>query len=169
MLVIIISNFLLCTSKPSISLLFSDLVSQIFFLVVRQPRLAISTFLSSFIMLCCIMRICLYYFRLSLSDTVRSSQVILFIVFNVHGRVYVPVFQIDGRTSSKTHYHFVSSQTFYQGDPVTDKIQDHIGEKILGRFYEDELSVIKKKDDMLRIDKVLKRKTMRSKMKRIWS
>ena len=46
---------------------------------------------------------------------------------------------------------------------MTYEIQDHASEKILGRFYEDELSLIKKKDDVFRIDKVLRRKTARSK------
>ena len=51
----------------------------------------------------------------------------------------------------------------YQGNPVTYEIQDHTGEKILGRFYEDELSVMKKKDDVFRIEKVLRRKTVTGK------
>ncbi len=51
----------------------------------------------------------------------------------------------------------------YQGDHVTYEIQDHTSEKTLGRCYEDELSVIKKKDDVFRIDKVLRRKTVRGK------
>ena len=46
---------------------------------------------------------------------------------------------------------------------LPDQIQDHTGEKILGRFYENELSVIKKKDDVFRIDKVLRTKTVRGK------
>ncbi len=51
----------------------------------------------------------------------------------------------------------------YQGNPVTYEIQDHTGEKILGRFYEDELSVMKKKDNVFRIEKVLRRKTVTGK------
>ncbi len=46
---------------------------------------------------------------------------------------------------------------------MTYEIQDHTGEKILGRFYQDGLSMIKKKDDVFRIDKVISRKTVRGK------
>ena len=46
---------------------------------------------------------------------------------------------------------------------MTYEIQDHTGKKIIGRFYEEELSVIKKKDNMFRIEKVLRRKTVRGK------
>ena len=86
--------------------------------------------------------------KLRLGDTVRVSK-----YKNIFGLGFEPNFSEEIFEVSKV----------YQGDPVTYEIQDHTGEKILGRFYEEELSVIKKKDDVFRIDKVLRRKTVRGK------
>ena len=58
----------------------------------------------------------------------------------------------------------VSSLTFPKKSfkkKKTYDIQDHTCEKTFGKFYEEELSVIKKKDDVFRIAKVLRRKTVR--------
>ena len=38
------------------------------------------------------------------------------------------------------------------------EIEDHEGEPIIGKFYEEELSVVNKKDDRYRIEKVLWKK-----------
>ena len=75
-----------------------------------------------------------------MGDTVRVSK-----NKNIFGRGFEPNFSDEIFEVSKV----------YQGDPVTYEIQDHTGEKIIGRFCEEELSVIKKKDDVFRIDKVL--------------
>ena len=46
-----------------------------------------------------------------------------------------------------------------RGDPNTYDLQDHEGEPIIGKFYEEELSrVDKKRDDVYRVEKILKRK-----------
>ncbi len=86
--------------------------------------------------------------KFRVGDTVRVSK-----YKNIFGRGFDPNFSEEIFEVSKV----------YQGDPVTYEIQGHTGEKILGRFHEDELSVIKKKDDVFRIDKVLRRKTVRDK------
>ena len=38
------------------------------------------------------------------------------------------------------------------------ELEDHEGEPIIGKFYEEELSAVNKKDNMYRIEKVLKKK-----------
>ncbi len=85
--------------------------------------------------------------KLRMGDTVRLSK-----YKNIFGRGFEPNFSEEIFEVSKV----------YQGDPMTYEIQDHTGEKILGRFYKNELSVIKK-DDVFRIDKDLRRKTVRGK------
>ena len=86
--------------------------------------------------------------KLHVGDTVQVSK-----YKNIFGRGFKPNFSKEIFEVSKV----------YQGNPVTYEIQDHTGEKILGRFYKEELSVFKKKDDMLRTEKVLRRKTVRGK------
>ena len=46
----------------------------------------------------------------------------------------------------------------FRGDPNTYEIEDHEGEPIIGKFYEEELSAVNKKDDMYRVQKILKKK-----------
>ncbi len=86
--------------------------------------------------------------KLRVGDTVRMSK-----YKNIFGRGFEPNFSEEIFEVSKV----------YQSNPVTYEIQDHTGEKTLGRFYEKELSAIKKKDDVFRIEKVLRRKTVRGK------
>ena len=38
------------------------------------------------------------------------------------------------------------------------RVRDHEGEPIIGKFYEEELSTVNKKDDTYRIEKVLRKK-----------
>ena len=38
------------------------------------------------------------------------------------------------------------------------KIEDHEGEPIIGKFYEEELSAVVKKDDTYRIEKTLRKR-----------
>ncbi len=86
--------------------------------------------------------------KLRVGDTVRVSK-----YKNMFGRGFEPNFSEEIFEVSKV----------YQGNPVTYEIQGHTREKILGRLYEEELSVIKKKDGVFRIDKILRRKTVRGK------
>ena len=44
------------------------------------------------------------------------------------------------------------------GDPNMYEIEDHEGEPIIGKFYEEELSAVNKKDDTYRIEKVLRKR-----------
>ena len=45
-----------------------------------------------------------------------------------------------------------------RGDPNTYEIEDHEGETIIGKFYEEELSPVDKNDNTYRVEKILKRK-----------
>ena len=46
----------------------------------------------------------------------------------------------------------------FRGDPNMYEIEDQEGEPIIGKFYEEELSAVNKKDDTYRIEKVLRKK-----------
>ena len=81
-------------------------------------------------------------------DTVRVSK-----YKNIFGRGFEPNFSEEIFKITKV----------YQGDPVTYEIEDHTGEVVLGRFYERELSEVNKQDNEYRIDKILKRKTVKGK------
>ena len=45
-----------------------------------------------------------------------------------------------------------------RGNPTVYEIDDHEGEPIIGKFYEQELSAVNKKDDTYRVEKVLRKK-----------
>ena len=45
-----------------------------------------------------------------------------------------------------------------RGDPNVYELVDHEGEPIIGKFYEEELSAVDKKDDVYRVEKILKMK-----------
>ena len=45
-----------------------------------------------------------------------------------------------------------------RGDPNTYEIEDHEGEPIIGKFYEEELSPVDKNDNTYRVEKIIKRK-----------
>ena len=45
-----------------------------------------------------------------------------------------------------------------RGDPTVYELEDHKDEPIIGKFYEEELSVVNKKDDTYRIEKILRKK-----------
>ena len=45
-----------------------------------------------------------------------------------------------------------------RGDPNTYEIEDHEGETITGKFYEEELSPVDKNDNTYRVEKIIKRK-----------
>ena len=44
------------------------------------------------------------------------------------------------------------------GDPTVYELEDHESEPIVGKFYEEELSAVTKKDDTYRIEKILRKK-----------
>ncbi|CAB3985783.1 uncharacterized transposon-derived, partial [Paramuricea clavata] len=46
----------------------------------------------------------------------------------------------------------------FRGDPNMYEIESHDGEPIIGKFYEEELSAVDKKDDMYRVEKILRRR-----------
>ena len=45
-----------------------------------------------------------------------------------------------------------------RGDPNVYELENHEGEPIIGKFYEEELSAVKKMDDTYRVEKVLRKK-----------
>ena len=50
-----------------------------------------------------------------------------------------------------------------RGDPNVYELVDHEGEPIIGKFYEEELSAVDKKDDVYRVEKILKMKKVKGK------
>ena len=48
-----------------------------------------------------------------------------------------------------------------RGNPNVYEIKDLEGEPIIGKFYEEELSAVNKKDDVYKVEKILKRKVKR--------
>ena len=45
-----------------------------------------------------------------------------------------------------------------RGDPTMYELDDHEGEPIIEKFYEEELSAVNKKDNMYRVEKILRKK-----------
>ena len=45
-----------------------------------------------------------------------------------------------------------------RGDPTVYELEDHEGKPIIGKFYEEELSTVNKKDDTHRVEKILRKK-----------
>ena len=45
-----------------------------------------------------------------------------------------------------------------RGGPNVYELADHEGEPIVGKFYEEELSAVEKKDDTYRVEKILRKK-----------
>ena len=50
-----------------------------------------------------------------------------------------------------------------RGDPNTYEVEDMEGDRIIGKFYEEELSAVDKKDDVYKVEKILKRKKVKGK------
>ena len=50
-----------------------------------------------------------------------------------------------------------------RGDPNVYEIEDHEGESIIGKFYKEELSGVNKREDVYRVEKILKRKKVKGK------
>ena len=81
--------------------------------------------------------------KFRIGDTVRVSK-------------YKSIFA-KGYEANFTEEVFKISKVFRE-DPTVPEIEDHEGEPIIGKFYEKELSVVNKKDDTYRIEKVLRKK-----------
>ena len=45
-----------------------------------------------------------------------------------------------------------------RGDPTVYELEDHVGELIVGKFYEEELSSVEKKEDTYMVEKILRKK-----------
>ena len=45
-----------------------------------------------------------------------------------------------------------------RGNPTVYELEDHEGEPIIGKFYEEELSAVNKKDNMYGVEKILRKK-----------
>ena len=81
--------------------------------------------------------------KFRVGDTVRVSR-------------YKSIFS-KGYEANFTEGIFTVKKVF-RGDPNTYEIEDHEGESIMGKFYEEELSRVDKKDDIYRAEKILKRR-----------
>ena len=81
--------------------------------------------------------------KFRIGDTVRVSK-------------YKCIFS-KGYEANFTEEIFKVSKVF-RGDPNMYEIEDHEGEPIIGKFYEEELSAVNKKDDTYRIEKVLRKR-----------
>ena len=81
--------------------------------------------------------------KFRIGDTVRVSK-------------YKSVFG-KGNEANFTEEIFKISKVF-RGDPTVYQLEDHEGEPIVGKFYEEELSAVEKKDDTYRVEKILRKK-----------
>ena len=81
--------------------------------------------------------------KFRIGDTVRISQ-------------YKNIFA-KGYDANFTEEIFKITQVF-RGDPNMYKIEDLEGDPMIGKFYEQELSAVDKKDDLYKVEKILKRK-----------
>ena len=81
--------------------------------------------------------------KFRLGDTIRVGK-------------YKSIFA-KGYEANFTEEIFKISKVF-RGDPNMYEIEDHEGEPIIGKFYEEELTAVNKKDDTYRIEKVLRKK-----------
>ena len=81
--------------------------------------------------------------KFKVGDTVRVSK-------------YKSIFA-KGYEANFTEEIFKVSKVL-RGDPTVYEIEDHEGEPIIGKFYEQELSLINKKDDKYKIEKIIRKK-----------
>ena len=80
--------------------------------------------------------------------------------FGVGDTVWVSEYKIifsKGYEANFTEEIFKISRVL-RGDSKMYEIEDHEGEPIIGKFYEEELSAVDKKDDTYRIEKVLRKR-----------
>ena len=81
--------------------------------------------------------------KIRVGDTVRISK-------------YKSVFA-KGYEANFTDEIFKVAKVF-RGRPTVYELEDHEKEPIIGKFYEEELSPVEKKDDTYRIEKILRKK-----------
>ena len=80
-----------------------------------------------------------------IGDTVRVSK-----YKSVFGKGYKANFTEEILIFKVTRVH--------RGDPNVYEVEDHEGESIIEKFYEEELSAVDKKDDTYRIEKILRKR-----------
>ena len=87
------------------------------------------------------------------------------------GKLPLPKFRV-GNTVRVSKYKSVFSKGYepnftegifkvkkvFRGDPTVNELEDHEGEPIIRKFYEEELSTVNKKDDTYRVEKILRKK-----------
>ena len=81
--------------------------------------------------------------KFRVGDTVRVSK-------------YKNVFK-KGYEANFTEQIFTVSKVF-RGDPTVYELEDHEGEPIVGKFYGEELSIVNKKNETYRVEKILRKK-----------
>ena len=101
----------------------------------------------------------------------NEDQVWVSLFSDAVGKFPLPKFRVDD-TVRVSRYKSIFSKGYeanfteeifkvkkvLRGDPNMYEIEDHEGEPIIGKFYEEELSRVDKKDDVYRVEKILKRK-----------
>ena len=107
------------------------------------------------------------------ADVNKSNENLVWVTLygSVVGKLPLPKFRVGDTvrvskhksTFSKGHEANFTEEIFkiskvLRGDPNMYEIEDHEGEPIIGKFYEEELSAVDKKDNMYRVEKVLRKR-----------
>ena len=107
------------------------------------------------------------------ADVSKSNKDQVWITLYGHGlgKFPLPKFRVDD-TVRITKYKNIFTKGYeanfteeifkvvkvFRGDPNMYEIESHDGEPIIGKFYEEELSAVDKKDDVYRVEKVPRRR-----------
>ena len=107
------------------------------------------------------------------ADVNRSNKDLVWVTLygSALGKLPLPKFRV-GDTVRVSKYKSIFSKGYeanftedifkisrvLRGDPNMYEREDHEGEPIIGKFYEEELSAVDKKDDTYRIEKVLRKR-----------
>ena len=110
---------------------------------------------------------------MKLADVNSSNKDVVWVTCTLYGsalgKLPMPKFRV-GDTVRVSRYKSVFGKGYnftegifkvtkvLRGDPTVYELEDHEGEPIVGKFYEEELSVVEKKDDTYRVEKILRKK-----------
>ena len=83
--------------------------------------------------------------KFRIGDTVRVSK-------------YKSIFGYKGYEANFTEEIFKVKRVL-RGDPTVYELEDHEGEPIIGKFYEEELSTVNKRDNTYRVEKYSGKRT----------
>ena len=104
------------------------------------------------------------------ADVNKSTENLVWVMLygSALGKLLLPKFRV-GDTVRVSKYKNIFSKGYeanfteeifkiskvLRGDPNMYEIEDHEGEPIIGKLYEEELSAVDKKDDTYRIEKII--------------